>query len=191
MKKTTIAIACAFMALGLITTNAWATIILTPDSTALFLFGNDTSQNAIDQILEDNGVPVPELYKENRSDGSEAGAFAPYYDTTFFNMGTDPQSAGAQITWTGPEFINSDPAYFLIKDGSSEPAWYLFEVFSWDGKETVRFENFFPNHDFTRISHVSIYGANVPSKVPDGGMALMLLGGALIGIEGLRRKWIA
>jgi hypothetical protein len=35
------------------------------------------------------------------------------------------------------------------------------------------------------LSHYTLYN---PTSVPDGGMTLMLLGGALIGLEGLRRK---
>jgi hypothetical protein len=37
------------------------------------------------------------------------------------------------------------------------------------------------------ISHYSLY--NPSTSVPDGGFTLMLLGGALVGLEGLRRKY--
>jgi len=88
--------------------------------------------------------------------------------------------------------VYADPVYFLVKDGSTNahpglPAWYLFDISSWNGRETITLQNFWPNGG--SISHVAIYGT--AKSVPDGGLTLVLLGGALVGLEILRRKFNA
>jgi hypothetical protein len=170
MRFATLAVALA-LGLGLTATSARADLLITPGSANLVA---TFIQNGVADINGLYGVSL--LYKQNAG-GSEEGSSKTNYSTSF-NL----DLSGGAITWDGPSRIVGSPLYFFVKDGSPRPQ-YLFDISAWDGQEQITFSGFYPTDG--EISHVSIHGT---TAVPDGGMTLMLLGGALIGLEGLRRK---
>lgn len=58
--------------------------------------------------------------------------------------------------------------------------WYVGDMTG-----TVDIPEWLPDSQGYQISHYSLYN---PTSVPEGGMTLMLLGGALLGLETLRRR---
>lgn len=171
------------LALGFIASNAWATVSLSPSSTAnLICTGSQTSVPLIEAYINTNcGGLMGSLYKANAgSPVTEAGPFAGSYSTTFFNTTADPSNA--TIVYDGGAFIQpGGPVQILVKDGNQSIAWYLFQV-EWDGQENIELSDFWPRQG--AISFAAIYG----NSVPDGGVTLMLLGGALVGLQTARRK---
>lgn len=165
-------------------------ISLTPSSSPV-LFGDDTSQAAITAKINAAYPGLDLLYKAERSPSNEEGAFAGSYVTAFAN--TSPAGSAAVISYVGPTAINLNPAYALIKDGNTSPAWYLFDISGWNGTDDIEFSGFFKIRQGSKdISHVSIYGvqvtlASIPTTVPDGAATLALLGLGLVGMAGFRR----
>jgi hypothetical protein len=159
-----------------------------PSAPCLEALGNDTSQNDIDDIIAPLLGSAVELYKANDQDPpappTESGSAAAWYETTFDPAG-DPEDADITHV-TGQPSIGGIPIFLLVKDGNQEPAWYLFNISDWNGTETIEVRNFWPQQG--GISHVTIYGG---TSVPDGGVTLMLLGCALVGVETLRRRFRA
>lgn len=155
--------------------------------------GLQTSQAQINAYLDANFPGIEELYKDNVG-GSETGAAAAWYTTTYFNDPLDPKDA--DITWdnapAGP-FIDptADTTYLLMKDGKQDPAWYLFDLsaLGWDGKEDIQLRNFWPRQG--AISHLSMYGVTGCEEecfeVPEPG-PLGLLGVGLIALHIGRRR---
>ena len=144
------------------------------------LFGDDNSNAAIIAAI---GVAFPgltEVYKQNVG-GSEEGSAAGWYTTTFTDAA--PHS-GTVVHDLGDPIITGAQKYFLLKDGNASPNWLLFDISTWDGLDTIEFNDFFPTHS---ISHVSIFAGGTPT-VPDGGLTVALLGIALGGLAFLRRK---
>ena len=144
---------------------------------------SSTSSSVIDAYIEDM-YGVTELYKADQVNGAspaEAGSFAGDYDTAFLATPDDP--SGAMITFTGPDSIDCPDCYLLVKDGNHNPAWYLFDIGSWDGMETIELADFWPYGG--AISHVSIFG-DAPS-VPEPGV-LALLGLGLVVMVASRKK---
>lgn len=95
---------------------------------------------------------------------------------------TAPSSGGLTLNITNGSF-----AYLLAKyDGKN------FGALVWDvrGLTSITIPAYQPNADKYKISHFSLFNpTGTPDVgVPDGGMTLMLLGGALVGFETLRRK---
>lgn len=176
--------------------RAEATVTVTPNGPGQVLTGPETSQAAISIVLnnyfEGLGLDIDFLYKNDQvtgdADGVSSGGFADSYSTAYSNTQADPEDA--LITWNGGSFINSNPVYLLVKDGNSNPAWYLFNISGWDGKENIVVDSFWAgagNLGRGAISHVSIYGGTSTTRVPDGGSMAMLLGIALLGLAGTRR----
>lgn len=171
------------LALTTLFTQAYA-LTITPGPEVLW--GNDTSQPQIDDILADYnyGAGVgTELYKSEVG-GGEFGALAGSYETSYFNTETDPEDA--TITYTGGSFITDNP-FLLVKDGNQEPAWYLFDLgglgLGWDGMETLDLKNFWLDNG--AISHVTLYGGSNPVPEP---ASMVLFGIGLLGIAGLGRR---
>ena len=168
------ALATATLVAGLFCAASTAhalTINLTPASGAV-LFGNETSEADIISIINASAyAPLTQLYKATRADGSESGAFAGNYSTSFAD--TILPNSEALITWDGPASINSNPVYAFIRDGSATNYnWYLFNISGWNGTDSIQYSGFFAGQN---ISHVAIYGNN-SSRVPDGGSTVVFLG---------------
>lgn len=144
------------------------TINFNPMSPAPVLFGDDNSNAAIIAAIEAAFPGLDETYKQNVG-GTEEGSSAGWYTTTFTDAG--PHSGTVEHD-VGDPFINSAQKYFLLKDGNDSPNWFLFDISSWNGTETIEFNGFFPNHS---ISHISIFAGGTPT-VPDGGTTVALLG---------------
>ncbi len=146
----------------------------------------ENSQSAIAAALDARFEPdLVELYKEDFSPNIESGFLAGSYNTTFNNTATDP--SGATIEYTGGAIITN--AYLLVKDGNTNPWWYLFDLtesgLNWDGMETLSLSGFWPNTG--AISHVTLYGGAAP--VPEPG-TIVLMGLGLVGLAGIGRKKI-
>jgi hypothetical protein len=191
-KTAIFAIVCA-LAFGFAATNAQAEITLSPASgnPPLILIGPGTpstgpGNSGILAYLTNQGYDLStELYKQNVSDGFDTGPFASSYTTTF-----NGDASGGSITWVGAPapYIHADPLYLLVKDGNNQPIWYFYNLGNiWDGQETLKLQDFWPSNG--SISHVALYGTS--TTVPDGGMTLILLGGALVGLETVRRRFRA
>lgn len=120
------------------------------------------------------------LYKSTQADGSESGAFADFYTTTYGTLAP----ASAVISWNGPAFIDSNPVYALIKDGNL--GWYFYDITGWNGKDDISFSGYFGGNQ-GKISHVSIIGKSTP-HVPDSGMTAVLLAFGLTALSFFARR---
>jgi hypothetical protein len=155
---------------------AYAGFLLSPGGE--FTSGNQPAQSEINTALSSLGISNL-LYKDNVG-GSEEGAFASYYTTVYSNDPSDPKDA--LITWDGGDFITG--GYLLVKDGNHSPAWYLFDIGSWDGKETLQLNDFWPNGG--AISHVSIYDGGM-NPVPEPS-TMILFGAGIACLVGYARR---
>lgn len=162
------------------------TITLSPTSTRIVLYGTDQSNAVIEDKIADfiNNPAISVLYKAEQKTGTpETGSFAGSYQTQFDVSGLE--NASARVTYVGGPVIGN-PSYAAIKDGKIQDSgvtWYLFDLTGWNGTDTIDFTGFFAGNQ-GRISHVEILGT-VP--VPDGGLTVILLGLAVIGLIGIRR----
>lgn len=99
-------------------------VSFTPSNPVL-LNGTDSSQAVINTKIAAYATPATLLYKSTQSDGSEEGAFADDYNTTYGTL----TKASAVIAFDGPKALNSNPAYALIKDGNL--GWYYYQLIGW------------------------------------------------------------
>ena len=110
--------------------------------------------------------------------------FASSYDTTFTaESSSEPDPAGGYITYTGGDSISCPECFLLVKDGNQDPIWYIFDIGSWNGTDSISIEGFWP--DKGAISHVTIFGNS--SNVAEPGMAALLSIG-LLGMVVARRR---
>jgi hypothetical protein len=166
---------CAVLNAGALTIN--------PSTTPQFT-GTDNSNLSDSQISTIVGVSgLTTVYKQDQG-GSEGGTFATSYTTTFLNSPSDP--SGALIDYIGGASITGGSIFLYVKDGNSDPAYYIFDITDWDGKEDLLLEDFWPKQG--AISHVAILTSGGTS-VPDGGTTVALLGAAL-SLLGLVRRHI-
>jgi len=187
MKRGLTLLAAAVILLGMSFQAQATTISISPStlgcgasltSPCLALTGDITSQAAINAAIEAvfPGLTGTAIYKQDEGD-SEEGSAAPWYTTSF-----NGDLSGGTIAWVpGSNYIGGTPIYLLVKDGNHTPAWYLYNISSWDGQSDITLTNFWLGAG--AISQVTVYGGGVP----DGGSAAMLLGAALIGLAGFRR----
>lgn len=93
-----------------------------------------------------------EAYKDDLGE-SESGSAKPLYSTTY-----NRDLSRAEIVWdaTADNYITG-PSYLLVKGGEQEPAWYLFDIASWNGMATLSLSGFWPLKG--SISHISIFSA--------------------------------
>ena len=180
-------------------------LVITPDKGILDITrwqGNETSQNAIDEIIAKIISPAKELYKQDVGAGDDVHSLRDSYQTTFSDVPEDP--SGALIKYTPPGDIVGPPAYLLVKGGGPEmngggpemksggpenmvgPLWYLYDLtdLGWNGTEDLQLRDFWPRQG--AISHVTLYGTPGTS-VPDAGGTLALLGLAA-GLVGFARR---
>lgn len=183
-------------AMLLLATQAQA-LLITPSTTSLVPDGcggdaaclaaaSSTSASVIRTYIEDT-YDVVELYKSESGaasgEGDDEGAFAGVYDTEFANSTTDPEDAWIEFVGDAGDEISCPDCYLLVKDGNHQPAWYLFDIGTWDGMEDIHLEDFWLGGG--AISHIAIYGGE--HNVPEPGI-LALLGLGLVGIFVSRRK---
>ncbi len=171
---------CALLAFA---TQAHA-LPITPDSpTPILMGGVDPSQSVLNAAIAGYIGSAVELYKAEHEEGvvTELGPLWASYETVFSNEPNDPSEA--TITYRGGPIVGS-PAYLVVKDGSNYPAWYLFDLGSWDGMETLDLSGFWPQQG--AISHVALYGGVQPVPEP---ATMLLFGVGLIGFAGFRKKF--
>src|SRR5215204_5525637 len=127
----------------------------------------------VSEIEEFLNIDITEQYKQDLQPSAESGSFAGSYQTSLSPNGDE---SGGTITYTGGSILTGN-IYLLIKDGDSDPSFYLFNITGWNGTETITLANFWAG-DNGSISHLSLYTAPSTS-VPDGGVTVALLGLAL------------
>lgn len=156
------------------------------------------SANQEEQLLIDTlglGDVDLDLYYKANFDADNPGTaieadtpFAGTYTTTWF-LNSEGESNGADIVYDGLlEAIACPSCYAAVKDGNNEPAYYFFDISSWNGTETLEFRNFWQNINGS-ISHISLWGNEVDIPVPEPG-TLGMLGLGLMGL-GLARRRVA
>jgi VPDSG-CTERM motif len=167
---------------------ATSSYALTVTPAGAFTTGTQTGvPQILAEIQSNTGINLNglELYKQNAGEASDSGSFAGSYQTSFSPDATD--ATGFKIDYISGSSISANPVYLLVKDGNSNPAWYLFNITGWNGTDDIDGSGFWPQKG--AISHVSIYGTSRPGNgVPDGGVTLLLLGSAVAGLGLLRRK---
>lgn len=133
----------------------------------------DVSTLLTDILMTDTIVDL--LYKDNVG-GAEEGLsnFQAAYDTTYSNTPTDP--ADALIEYISGD-VMTDASWLLVKGGVQEPSWYLFETEGWNGIDDIVLTGFWPNQG--AISHVSIFGTDTSTSVPEPATLLLLSFGLL------------
>lgn len=188
-----------FMAIGIASTATALTIYTTSgvDGTSRWEGSDPNNPDASDiASIVSYSETLTELYKQDVG-GGESGLplIQTWYETTFYNTATDPEDA--LIHWLG---TNSEdphisvtpvtPVYLLVKDGSQNPIWYIFNLalLGWDGMDDIYLQGFWAPSETNEqgqgaISHVGIYGVAVPEPT-----TLILLGVGLLGLAGIRRK---
>jgi hypothetical protein len=183
------------------------TIVITPDTQTHWTDTvndppNEPSITEIEDIVGAQSGSLSLLYK-GEAEGEE-GAFSASYETTFYSIGENSDPNNAYIVYQEEESsIEDNPLYLLVKDGNSEPTYYLFNLldlylcdtnndgeinssddpYQWNGIDTISLENFWPGPGGA-ISNVGIYGA-----VPDGGLTIFLLGIGMGGLAFFSRKF--
>jgi hypothetical protein len=182
MNKALKSIGLVVVGLAVLVGSAQA-LLITAGTTTPALFGDNNSQSEINALIAPLVGSTAFDYKGIPAGNTEDGPFASSYTTTYGIGGLDV--ASFQITYDGGSFISGGDIYLLVKDGNNSPNWYLYDITGWNGQETIQGQNFFSNQG--NLSHVSIYG-NGGSRVPDGGMTLVLLGSSLTGLAFFARS---
>ena len=118
-----------------------------------------------------------EYYKDNQG-GVEEGSLLNSYTTTY-----NGDLSGGTISYDGGDSLSCPSCFLLVKDGSTTPTWYLFDIGYWNGTDDIVMSNFWTGTG--AISHVSLWG--LETNVPEPGMVGLLAIG-LLGMVVARRK---
>ena len=128
-----------------------------------------------DNVYSITGILV-DLYYKNEVDSGETGSggWANHYDVSYANTYNNPEDA--VISWTGGSALSCPECFILVKDGSTTPGWYLFDIGYWDGMDSIELMDFWVGNG--AISHVSLFAARgqVPEPSPLALMAIAMLG---------------
>jgi hypothetical protein len=184
-KITMLAIVCA-LALGLGAVSAHAYTVPLDLGSELYLGrvspGTPSSEgdevNYINTLLAQPVPSGPTLVAGQtyiRSGNACAGCLTAVEDDS-----SKTQFGGAEADLKSIDLGTSGWSYLLAKYGGGNSL--VFDVRGLTGEV-----DFLGRFNGNGISHVTLY--NPGTSVPDGGFTLMLLGGALVGLEGLRRKF--
>lgn len=162
-------------------------LLITPATLPQWTGTDNSNLNAAAITAIVGGAALTEVYKMNVGDASDTGSFASSYVTTFSNSAGDPEDA--LIDYISGAAITSATKFLYVKDGNSDPAFYIFDISAWNGTEDLVLQDFWIGKG--AISHVAIYtrggGGDIPGT-PDGGNAVALLGVALAAVALARRK---
>jgi hypothetical protein len=185
MKATIIAIVC-LLALGLTAPVALADSLVVGDGHYLGRINDDIPSsvaletgylnNLITLAAGAGPIQIPpgtgEIY--DRLGSTLAGPFPTAFGGV--KSGDDPAYTGINVTGY---------TYILGKYDADKAGGYVWDV---SGLTTVDIPQNLPLANKYGLSHYTLFN---PSTVPDGGVTLMLLGGALVGLETLRRRFRA
>jgi len=124
---------------------------------ALYLRPHDAIDSGTSAILRAISGWVgtdTESYKDDQGESESESGFAKRWYSTTYNR----QSSRAEIIWDGAtDPYITGPTYLLVKGRKDKPAWYLFDISSWDGKSSISLLGFWPRKG--PISYVSIFNA--------------------------------
>lgn len=181
----------AFIALGTASiTPAHALVLSASDAicTSDASGGNDTD------FLAGCGLTGLSLYYKSNNGGVEEGSLTGSYTTTFVAA----PGSSATISYDSPNTAIVCPdCYLIAKDGRSTPNWFLFDIGTWNGVDTITIGSlFFRTNPQGQVieqdySHVSIWGveSDDPGRVPEpASLALVALAVAGAGMVRSRRK---
>lgn len=174
---------------GLVLPGTASALSITPTTGALSVTrwqGNEHTPPTIATAIAPYIGGATQQYKNNVG-GAEEGALQASYNGTF---GPSNADAGyGTISYVSGSIV-SPTAFFLVKDGNHQPAWYLYNLtaLGWTGVESLELSGFWPNQG--SISHVAIYGG-IGTSVPDSGTTVGLLGLGLLGFALIGRRFLA
>jgi hypothetical protein len=181
VKRILIAIACLLLGFAFVTPNAKAdnfNLVIGDDYYVGSIVDSIPSAQELtyvkDLITLDPGTGDTTIGTQvyNREDSDIAKSELPV-PTTMLKTDTD----------TSPPVIVNGWTYILGKYDAEKAGALVFLLTELDAGDTVTLPQDFNGHD---ISHYSVFNG-----VPDGGVTLMLLGGALVVVEALRRRLTA
>lgn len=165
-------------------------LALAPSAQAVFIPSpsfNGAGVNDSDAAMQRlTGIDcLEQLYKD---DGQESG------DVDLFETDLDAGNSTTVIldyTGTGSFFDMYSHGYIVVKGGSNDPRWVYYSLAGWDGIENIQVTNadLADNNQGKKpgVSHVSVYGCEGTTNVPEGGASVALLGLALGGLGAARR----
>ena len=182
MKKMFAVLVAAVLVLGLGAGTAQALPLALTDGGTYYL-GN-FMPNVGNESFERDRINVLNDYNDEAS--GSAGGYT--YSRVGSTLGNPPfPDAAAFYKEEDVSSINATGyQYVLAKYGGGSKAGYSlvwFNIAGFSGDVAPQ-----ANYDDNGLSHITLFNR---VSVPDGGMTLMLLGGALVGLGALRRKFSA
>jgi hypothetical protein len=138
--------------------------------------GDDNSNLSAAQIQAIvGGGPLTLVYDaevpNNPGGAIESGTYNSSYNTTFSPISNDPEDA--LIDYISGSTITGSRVFLYVKDGNNSPAFYIFDISSWNRTDDLVLNDFWLGRG--AISHVSILTGSGTS-VPEGGATIAMLG---------------